>query len=184
MRLIVARVGRAHGIRGEVTVEVRTDIPERRFVEGARLFVDPDGPRPPGAPKTLLLTGVRDHNGVLLLSFEGVDDRGAAEALRGVLLEAEVTDEDEEPDAWYDHQLVGLRGGRPVRAVASARSSPSSTRAPRTCSSCAVRTAPAELVPFVAAIVPTVDVGAGRVVIDAPGGLIDDVDDAEGRSTT
>ncbi|MDQ1286474.1 MAG: rRNA processing protein RimM [Actinomycetota bacterium] len=183
MRLIVARVGRAHGIRGEVTVEVRTDIPERRFVEGTRLFVDPDGPRPPGAPKTLLLTGVRDHNGVLLLSFEGVGDRGAADALRGVRLEAEVTDEDEEPDAWFDHQLIGLEAvdpsGRSLGEVVAVEHPGAQDRLVVRRPDGARR-----MVPFVAAIVPTVDVGAGRVVIDAPGGLIDDVDDAEGRTTT
>ncbi len=194
MRLVVARVGRPHGIRGEVTVEVRTDVPDERFVPGAVLHVTAPGkPAAPGAvggggaaaaragvtgvpgPATLTLDGVRDHNGVLLLTFGEITDRGAAEALRGALLEAEVPDDAGEPDAWYHHQLVGLRVEDPDGAVLG--------------QVVAVEHAPAQdllvirrpdrqqrLVPFVAAIVPTVDVAAGRLVVVDPGGLIGDLD--------
>jgi 16S rRNA processing protein RimM len=173
MRLVVARVGRAHGIRGEVTVEVRTDVPERRFLPGTRLFVDPDRPAA-GVPASLVLTRARDHSGVLLLSFEGVSDRDAAEALRGARLEAEIDDEaEDEPDAWFDHQLVGLPAfdpsGRLLGEIVAVEHPGAQDRL-------VVRRADGvtRLVPFVAALVPTVDPAGGRVVIDAPPGLIED----------
>jgi 16S rRNA processing protein RimM len=173
MRLTVARVGRAHGIRGEVTVEVRTDVPERRFVPGARLHVVLPPAPGPGVPAELSLRSARDHNGVFLLAFDGVDDRTSAEALRGLLLEADVPDEPDEPDAWYDHQLIGLTvvdpGGRPLGEVVSMEH-------PGTQDRLVVQRPDGErrLVPFVTALVPVVDVAGGRVVIDAPAGLIDD----------
>ncbi len=174
MRLVVARIGRAHGIRGEVTIEVRTDAPDERFVPGATFFVvPPAGPAGRGLPATLRLDSVRDHNGTLLLGFDGVLDRTASDALRGVVLEADVSDEVSEPDAWFDHQLVGLRVEDPAGAVLG--------------EVVAVEHPPAQdllvvrrpdgvrrLVPFVTAIVPAVDVDAGVVVVDAPPGLLDD----------
>jgi 16S rRNA processing protein RimM len=182
MRLTVARVGRAHGIRGEVTVEVRSDVPERRFVPGARLFVDSPGRSGAraGHPPVLVLESVRDHNGVLLLGFEGVLDRSAAEALRGALLEVEVADdgEDEEPDAWFDHQLVGLAAvgpsGRLLGEVVAVEHHGAQDRL-------VVRRPDGveRLVPFVAAIVPEVDVAGGRVVMDPPAGLLEDLPDGE-----
>jgi 16S rRNA processing protein RimM len=204
MRLVVARVGRPHGVRGEVTVEVRTDVPDERFFPGAVLRVTgPDGSAtggpspgsrsvtgspgsrsvtgPPGSrsvtgPALLTVRGVRGHRGGLLLTFAEVTDRSAAEALRGVLLEAEVADDPGEPDAWYDHQLVGLRVEDPAGALLG--------------EVVAVEHAPAQdllvvsrpdrqrrLVPFVGAIVPTVDVGGGRLVVVDPGGLLTDLDE-------
>jgi 16S rRNA processing protein RimM len=175
VRLTVARIGRAHGIKGEVTVELRTDAPERRFVPGVSLFVDPAGPRSATLPATLVLESVRDHNGVLLLGFEGVGDRTAAEALRGVLLEADVDEaDDDEPDAWFDHQLVGLAvvdpTGRALGEVVAVEHPGAQDRLVVRRPDGAKR-----LVPFVTAIVPTVDVAAGRVVVDAPAGLIEDL---------
>ena len=79
MDRVVARIGRAHGLRGEVTAEVRTDSPERRFVTGAAFQTDPAERGP------LTLRSAREHSGVLLLAFEGVDDRDGAEALRTVV---------------------------------------------------------------------------------------------------
>jgi 16S rRNA processing protein RimM len=167
MDRVVARVGRAHGLRGEVTVEVRTDAPEQRFVEGATFSTDPAAAGP------LTLRSARDNNGVLLLAFEGVADRTGAESLRGTLLLV-AADASDEPDAWYDDELVGLRAQRPdgsplgevvglltggaqdlleVRPVGAGRST--------------------VLVPFVTALVPVVDVPGGRVVIDPPGGMFD-----------
>jgi len=169
MRLVVARIGRAHGIRGEVSIEVRTDVPERRFVPGAVLHV---ADRASGVPATLTLTGVRDHNGTLLLRFAEVPDRTAAEALRDVLLEADVPEEPEEADAWYDHQLVGLRAetpdGETIGAVVAVEHPPAQDLL-------VIRQVDGSdaLVPFVRAIVPEIDVPAGRVVIDAPPGLLD-----------
>jgi 16S rRNA processing protein RimM len=175
MRVTVARVGRAHGIRGEVTVEVRTDVPERRFTPGAELFTTPlRAAGGPPLPERLKLTSVRDHNGVLLLGFDGVEGREAADALRGVLLEVDVPDDEQEPDAWYDHQLVGLPAfapdGRALGEVVAVEHPGAQDRL-------VLRRPDGErrLVPFVTAIVPVVDVAGGRIVIDAPGGLIDDL---------
>jgi len=172
VRLVVARIGRAHGIRGEVTVEVRTDSPEERFREGAVLHVVP--PRGAGGlPRTLTVASARDHRGVLLLGFDGIADRTAAESLRGALLEAEVADEATEPDAWYDHQLVGLRvrdpRGSELGEIVSVEHGAQDLLV--------VRLPGGErLVPFVGALVPTVDVAGGFVVVDAPPGLLDDHD--------
>jgi 16S rRNA processing protein RimM len=178
MRLIVARIGRAHGLRGEVSVEVRTDAPEARFVAGAVLHVE-DGPRrralvATGGPTSLTVTRARDNNGTLLLSFAEVTDRSGAESMRDVLLEAEVAEESDEPDAWYDHELIGLiavdpRGARLGEVVA--------VQHPGAQDLLVVRTGAGEnrLVPFVQAIVPEVDPRAGRVVIEAPPGLLEDL---------
>jgi 16S rRNA processing protein RimM len=181
VRLVVARVGRAHGIRGEVTIEVRTDAPNERFVPGARLHLssadhahrsDHALPTPPLAG-ALTLASVRDHNGTLLLRFAEVTERSGAEALRGALLEADVPDEIDEDDAWYDHQLVGLRvvdpAGGALGEVVAVEHPPAQDLL-------VVRRPDGDqrLVPFVTALVPTVDVRAGVVVVDAPPGLLDD----------
>lgn len=174
MRLVVARIGRAHGIRGEVTVEVRTDAPDERFVPRARLHVT--GRHGLAGVDTVTLASVRDHNGTLLLRFEEVGDRTAADALRGALLEADVPDDPGEPDAWYDHQLVGLRVVDPAGA---ALGDVVAVEHPPAQDLLVVRRPDGErrLVPFVGALVPTVDVQAGLVVVDAPPGLLHDLDD-------
>ena len=104
MEVVVGRIGRPHGIKGEVTVEVRTDEPERRLGPGVTVRTDPATAGP------LTITAGRVHSGRLLLTFEGVTDRTAAEALRGVLLVADVDPDErpEDPEEFYDHQLVGL----------------------------------------------------------------------------
>ncbi|MFN8077017.1 MAG: ribosome maturation factor RimM [Kineosporiaceae bacterium] len=186
MRLVVARLGRAHGIRGELTVEVRTDAPEDRFLPGATFWaVPPAGRRRPSpvvAERRLELETVRDHNGVFLLKFEGVADRTAAEALRDLLLEAELPDVSDEDDAWYDHELTGLSVVDPEGAVlgevVDVEHSPAQdllvVRRPD-----GVR----RYVPFVTAIVPTVDVAGGRLVLQDPGGLMHDPDEAGERES-
>ena len=82
MRLNVGRIGRAHGILGEATIEVRTDLAEERFAIGAQLETDSHG--------NLMVVSARVHNGILLLGFEGFTDRNAIEKLRDVLLFAQV----------------------------------------------------------------------------------------------
>ncbi len=169
---VVARIGKAHGIRGEVTVALHTDSPHERFVPGARFTLEP-GP----GPGTLTLSGAREHNGIWLLAFEEVPDRTAAEALRGrrLLLESsegadlEAPDED---DAWYEDELVGLRvedlAGREVGTVGALH-----TRPAQDLLEIRLPDGRAVPIPFVTALVPVVDVPAGRVVIDPPGGLFD-----------
>ena len=168
IELVVARVGRPHGVRGEVSVEVRTDEPGRRFVPGARSSTDPAAPGP------LTLDSVRDHNGRLLLTFEEVPDRTAAESLRGVLLLLEVDEQAEadEPDAWYDHQLVGL-AARTVDGTDAGVVTAIEHGAAQDLLVLRLPSGRTGRVPFVTALVPVVDVEEGHVVLDPPGGLLD-----------
>ncbi|MEU3455060.1 ribosome maturation factor RimM [Micromonospora sp. NPDC006766] len=179
MLLIVGRIGKPHGIRGEVTVEVRTDEPEARFAPGMVLRTMPGAvaPATPGAyqvPAELTVEFARMHQGRMLVAFEGVLDRDVAEALRGTLLGVS-SDEiapPEDPEEFHDHQLVGLAvvtlAGERLGEVARIDHAPASDllvlRRPEG------RTA---LIPFVKAIVPEVDLAGGRVVVDPPGGLLD-----------
>ncbi len=168
VNLVVGRIGRAHGLRGEVSVAVRTDDVDRRFVVGTRLATEPDR----GA---LLILATRVHQGRLLVAFDGVVDRTQAEALSETDLLVDVTDEaaaETSDDAWFIHQLVGCRAETPdgvelgvVTGVAPAAAQ----------DLLVVRSAGRDvLVPFVTALVPVVDVANGRVVIDPPGGLFDE----------
>ena len=167
MLVTVGRIGRAHGVRGEVNVEVRTDSPDVRFVTGARLRTEPERL----GPLTVLQT--RWHSGRMLVRFDGVADRGGAEALRGVLLLTEV-DPDErpaDPDEYFDHQLLGLDAVTPdgdkIGQVTDVLHLPDQDL---------LVISPADatevLVPFVAQLVPEIDLAGGRVVIDPPRGLL------------
>jgi 16S rRNA processing protein RimM len=169
MQIAIGQIGRAHGIRGEVTVAVRTDEPDVRFVPGATLTTDP----PERGPLTVAAT--RWHSGRLLITFEGVRDRNAAEDLKGTMLvldSAEIPAPDD-PDEFYDHQLIGLAvvtaAGDPVGEVTDVLHHGQDLLV--------VRRAPGKgaeaLIPFVSAIVTEVDVPSGRLVIDPPPGLLD-----------
>lgn len=165
--VIVGQVGRAHGIRGQVGVIPRTDDPDVRFVVGAVLATD----SPPRGPLTI--TEARNHSGRLLLSFEGIEDRNAAEGLRGTMLlvargaRPALTD----PDDFYDSDLTGLRAvdlaGTPLGRVADVIHAPGSDLLALDVDGREV------LVPFVRQIVPRVDIAAGTVTIDAPDGLFE-----------
>ncbi|MGW8380736.1 ribosome maturation factor RimM [Streptomyces sp. ODS28] len=169
MQLVVARIGRAHGIKGEVTVEVRTDEPELRLGPGARLATEPASAGP------LTIAAGRVHSGRLLLRFEGVRDRNAAEALRNTLLIAEVDPDElpEDPEEFYDHQLADLdvvtRDGEHVGRIEQVAHLPAQDLL-------VVRreNGGEVLIPFVAEIVPEIDLEEQRAVIDPPPGLIDD----------
>jgi 16S rRNA processing protein RimM len=164
MLLTVARVGRAHGLRGEVALDVRTDSPEDRLTTGAVLQTEPAERGP------LTVVRVRVQHDRWFVTFAEAPDRTAAEGLRGVELVVEA-DEDADDDAWYPHELAGLRAehvdGRLLGEVVGLEHLPAQdvlvVREPD-----GART----LVPFVRAIVPVVDVPGGRVVIDPPGGLM------------
>uniref|UniRef100_A0AAU2V1E4 Ribosome maturation factor RimM n=1 Tax=Streptomyces sp. NBC_00003 TaxID=2903608 RepID=A0AAU2V1E4_9ACTN len=169
MQLVVARIGRAHGIKGEVTVEVRTDEPELRLGPGAVLTTDPASVGP------LTIETGRVHSGRLLLRFEGVRDRTAAEALRNTLLIADVDPAElpEEPDEYYDHQLmdldVVLTDGTEVGRITEITHLPSQDLF------IVERPDGTEvMIPFVEQIVTEIDLEAQRAVIDPPPGLIDD----------
>lgn len=175
MQLVVARIGRAHGIKGEVTVEVRTDEPELRLAPGSVLATDPSAAGP------LTIERGRVHSGRLLLRFDGVRDRGAAEALRNTLLIAEVDPDEqpEDPEEFYDHQLIDLdvvtRDGVSVGRVEEVAHPPGQDLL-------VVRREEGTeaLIPFVTEIVPEVDLEAQRIVIDPPPGLLDERGPASG----
>jgi 16S rRNA processing protein RimM len=165
--VVVGRIGRPHGVRGEVTVEVRTDDPDLRFVPGAVLRTDPAERGP------ITITGVHWHSGTLLLRLEGVDSREAAEAVRNTELLVDVADlpEIEDPDSFYDHQLVGLSARLPddsvLGEVIAVRHEAQDLLVVRRPEGGDV------LIPFVSAIVPTVDLDGGFVVVDPPEGLLE-----------
>jgi 16S rRNA processing protein RimM len=169
--IIVGRLGRPHGLRGEFLVDVRTDVPERRFAVGAVL-----GCTAPGVP-LLTVAASRRHSGRWLVQFEEVGDRSAADTVRGALLtidpaEAGAAGDDPDDEAWWDADLIGLTvvttSGDAVGSVAEVLHPPGGDLL-------AVRTeAGGEvLVPFVTELVPEVDVPAGRLVVDPPEGLLD-----------
>jgi 16S rRNA processing protein RimM len=164
--LVAGRIGRAHGIRGEVAVDVRTDDPQRRFAPGATLATEPDRGR-------LTVGDARWHSGRLLVTFDGIADRTAAEQLRGTLLMVDVDDAArlEDPDEFYDHQLIGLSvvaGGDVVGAVSDVLHLPAQdVLVIRRSDDVEV------LVPFVGELVPAVDLEAGTVTVDPRPGLLD-----------
>lgn len=166
----MGRVGKPHGVRGEVTVDVRTDEPERRFAPGTTLRAQP----PPGSASPLREMTVRTsrwHQSTLLVVFEELADRNQAEAARGIMLHADVPADarPEDPDEYYDHQLIGLPaydlGGAALGEVSGLVHGGAQDLL-------AIRTPDGRdtLVPFVTALVPEVDLDARRVVIaDRPG---------------
>jgi 16S rRNA processing protein RimM len=170
IEVVVGRIGKPHGIRGEVTLDLRTDEPDRRFADGATLVVQ----KPAGsafAHRSLTVARTRWHQTTLLATFEELTSRNDAEAARGVMLVASVDPDEtpEDPDEFYDHQLVGLAAydvdGRElgtVTAIAHGGAQDLLT----------VTTPDGHegLVPFVKALVPEVDLAAGRLVVaDRPG---------------
>ena len=212
MQLVVGRITRPHGIRGEVSVEVRTDEPDRRFAVGRVLATDPAAAGP------LTVEALRWHSGRLLVQFAGVTDRNLAEDLRGtwLTLDSAEAGPSDDPDEFHDAELIGLAvvttSGQPVGRVTDVRHfgqdllviepQPTDAVKPQPAGSAShspawprpgsprpglaavaprwpagggrVGTADSELlVPFVAAIVPEVDVAAGRLVIDPPPGLLE-----------
>jgi 16S rRNA processing protein RimM len=177
VRVVVARVGRALGVRGDVLVDVLTDEPERRLIPGAELHIA-------GQQRTLRIESDRPHGGRLCLHFVGIDDRTAAEALTGSLLEAERPDGErpEDPDEFYDDDLIGLEvvteAGEAVGSVTEVLHLPAQDVL-------AVRQSPDRpevLVPFVAEIVPIVDLDNRRIVISPPDGLLDPEPEHQGST--
>jgi len=171
--VVVGRIGRPHGVRGEVTVEVRTDDPDQRFAPGSVLATDPAA----GGPLTV--ADARRSGTITVLRFDGIADRTAAESLRGTLL---LVDADALPpagdDEYYDHQLIGLAAvttaGARLGEVTDVLHLPASPVL-------SVRTQDGAdvLVPFVVAIVPEIDLAAGQLVIDPPEGMFPDPEPAE-----
>lgn len=177
IEVVVGRIGKPHGLRGEVTLDVRTDEPERRFADGVALQTQAPSGSQFGMAE-LTVAGTRWHQSTLLVTFEELGDRDAAEAARGVVLHATVDagETPDDPDEFYDHQLVGLTaydvGGATLGVVAGLVHGGAQDLLRVT-----TPDGREGLVPFVAALVPEVDVAAGRVVIADRPGLITPLDD-------
>ena len=162
MKLNVGRIGRAHGILGEATIEVRTDEPERRFAIGA--VVSTDNP----IANQLTISSAREHNGILLLGFEGISDRNGIEKLRNTLMYADVdiNEAGEDEDDYHVQQLIGLRAeledGTEFGVVTDVLNLPA-----QDC--LAIKTKSGEvLIPFVRQLVPVVDLANKKVVVIPP----------------
>jgi 16S rRNA processing protein RimM len=168
MQLVIGRILRPHGVRGEVVVDLHTDSPAERFAVGSVLATDPAAAGP------LTISELRPHQGRLLIMFDGYADRDVADRLRGVYLvvESDTVADLDDPDEFHDFQLVGLRAETPdgelVGEVLRVEHAPASDLL-------VLRLADGRqgLVPFVRAIVPEVDVPGGRVVMTPPEGLFD-----------
>jgi 16S rRNA processing protein RimM len=177
-QLLVARIGKPHGLRGEVTVQLHTDEPGRRFVEGAAF--DTEAAPGTGVPRRLTIASTRVHRGIWLLGFAEVPDRTGAESLRGTrlfvdpdgLADRVADSEESDEEGWYEDDLVGLAvvltDGSVVGEVTALETRPAQDLL-------VVRLAAGgeALVPFVEEVVPEVDPEAGRVVIDPPAGLLE-----------
>ncbi|MFS1298110.1 ribosome maturation factor RimM [Streptosporangium longisporum] len=176
MQLVVGRIGRPHGLRGDVSVEVRTDEPDRRFAPGTALATDPASAGP------LVVESRRWHSGVLLVRFEGVTGRDRAEELRGTMLVIDSGDipPPEDPDEFYDHQLIGLAvvtpAGEAVGEVSDVLHHGQDllvVRRPGDAGGAGGGKAAEVYVPFVKALVPVVDLDKGLLIVDGPPGLLD-----------
>ncbi|MGV0742075.1 ribosome maturation factor RimM [Mycolicibacterium sp. XJ870] len=170
MDLVVGRVVKAHGVTGEIAVDVRTDDPDARFAAGSTLRGRSKG----GGERSFTVESVREHSGRLLIRLAGVADRNAADELRGTLFLVDTAELPaiEDPDEFYDHELEGLRvatvDGTPVGAVTEVLHTPAGELL-------AVKAdddGREVLVPFVSAIVTSVSRDTG-IVIDPPDGLLD-----------
>jgi 16S rRNA processing protein RimM len=170
VELTVGRVVKAHGVTGELVVDIRTDDPELRFAPGSVLRAKGSDRR----ERTYTVDTVRPHGARLLLRLEGVADRDAADALRGsvFLIDSADLPPIDEDDTYYDHQLEGLR----VRTTAGLEIG-TVTEVLHTAAGelLAVKRdgAPELLVPFVGAIVTSVSLDDGVIDIDPPDGLLD-----------
>lgn len=171
MDLVVGRVAKAHGIAGEVVVDIRTDDPAARFAAGKTLR---GRPRRGGAERPFLVESVREHGGRLLIRLTGVEDRNAADALRGTLFLVDVADLPpiDDPDEYYDHQLEGLTvrtvSGDEIGVITEVlHTAAGELLAIKRASGAEV------LVPFVGAIVTSVSLTDGAVQIDPPDGLLE-----------
>jgi 16S rRNA processing protein RimM len=167
-QVIIGTVGRAHGLRGQVSVRPRTDSVEERFAPGSTVVAE---------GRTLTVAGHTYQQGRLIVWFAGITDRTAAEGLRGLDLWAEGASEPTAEDEFHDSDLIGLAAvdlaGAPLGEVVGVEHPPVQDLL-------IVRTPNGDrLVPFVAALVPEVDPAGGRIVIDPIPGLLDEVPDAD-----
>lgn len=167
MQLQVARIGKPHGIRGEVTVQVLTDAPGDRFVPGTQFIVEPASAGP------LTVFSARWNKDILLLAFDEIETRNEAEGLRGAKLFIETEDigAEDDDEGWYEHELVGLEvrvGSNVVGKVSGLHTLPVQDLLVVTTDE-----GKEVLIPFVEQIVPEVNVGEKYVLVTPPPGLFE-----------
>ncbi len=169
MLLVVGRIGRAHGVLGEATIEIRTDLPDERFVVGAQLITDPVGNGP------LTIESTRDHNGILLLKFKEVKDRTSIERIRDTLLMVDVDFKEDQSsanaDEYHVQQLIGCdvvdEAGSTLGVLTDVLNLPGQDVL-------AIQSKFGEvLLPFIAEFVPEVDIENRRIVVCPPSGLLE-----------
>jgi 16S rRNA processing protein RimM len=186
--VVVGRIGKPHGLRGEVTIEVRTDEPELRFTPGAVLRAQSARPTQQSQQSqhhesTLTVSTTRWHQGVLLVRFEELADRTGAEAWRGTLLLTDLPPDASpaDPEEFYAHQLVGLA----VHDLEGRHLGQVSALVPGAQDLLSVRTTDGRdaLVPFVSALVPEVDVPGGRIAVADRPGLVSPFPEDEPQDT-
>ena len=163
MQLVVGRIGRAHGVLGEATIEVRTDEPELRFTVGNKLILD--------SGQELIVRTYRWHNQILLLSFEGINDRNQIELLKDKMISTEVDTTDLAQGEYHYQQLIGanvyLQSGQLIGEVSEVVALPGQDLL-------AVDYLGKELlIPMVKAIIVDIDVASKKIVINPPEGLLD-----------
>ena len=163
MQLVVGRIGRAHGVLGEATIEVRTDQPEQRFAVGNKLLLQ--------SGQELIVKTNRWHNQILLLSFEGISDRTKIELLKDMLLTAQVDTTDLANGEYHYQQLIGasvyLQSGQLIGPVSEVVALPGQDLL-------AVDYLGKEvLIPMVKAIILDIDVANRKIIVNPPEGLLD-----------
>lgn len=181
MELVVGRIVKSHGIRGEVVVDIRTDSPEERFATGSALATRTRRSKGSSVPETLNVEAARNHSGRLLVRFAGVGSRDDADALRGVelLVDSDSFEPLDDDDEFYDHQLEGLdvrvenTGAASIGQVSEVLHTPAGEVLSITTLADGPHAGREVLVPFIEQFVPTVDLAAGTVVITPPDGLLD-----------
>jgi 16S rRNA processing protein RimM len=163
LQLVVGRIGRAHGVLGEATIEVRTDNPDQRFALGSKLTLN--------TGRELIVKSSRWHNQVLLLTFEGITDRNQIEALKDQLLSASVNTSDLAPGEYHYQQLIGstvfLNSGQLLGPVTEVVARPGQDLLAIEYQGRQV------LIPMVKAIITSIDIENKKIVVDPPKGLID-----------
>ena len=169
MQLVIGRIGRAHGVRGDLFVEPMTDEPDHRYADGTVLMTSND--------TTLTVATSKWHSGRFVVHFAGFEDRNAAETLRGLTLSIEVdpSQSPQDPDEYYDHQLVGLNvvlaDGTHVGTIGEVIHLPSQDLLT------VLREGDTEaLIPFVTEFVPDINLATKTVVITPPPGLLNELE--------
>ena len=163
MQLVVGRIGRAHGVLGEATVQVQTDDPDLRFTVGAKLSLD-NG-------KDLTIRSARWHNQILLLAFDGIIDRNQIEELRDQMISAEVDITSLSPGEYHYQQLLGcqvfLQSDELIGGVDEIVKLPGQDLLS------VAKNGKKVLIPMVKKIIISIDVSTKKIVVDPPEGLLD-----------